>query len=115
MANLQPNKPFEGGQKDLKPGEKKENIGGFSSGAGMGKEKMGTGMKRMDTEVRDIASQAKDRLSGFYENVKGKVGIGDKSYEDVRENVVSYVKEYPGRTLLYAFGVGFIAGLLLKR
>ena len=126
MANLQPNKPFEGGHKDLRPGEKKENLGGFSSGTGLNKEKMGgagfsqsTGMKektaRMETEVRSIATEAKDRLSGFYENVKEKVGIGDKSYEDVRENVVAYVKENPGRTLLYAFGIGFVAGLILKR
>jgi ElaB/YqjD/DUF883 family membrane-anchored ribosome-binding protein len=62
--------------------------------------------------VIDLASEAKHfaahRASGFVEGAKEKVS-------NVNDNFVDYVQRNPFTAIGIAVGVGFVAGLLLKR
>jgi ElaB/YqjD/DUF883 family membrane-anchored ribosome-binding protein len=61
----------------------------------------------------EAAIEARHRIGDVLEDVRSR--LAGKSYEDVREDVRSYIREYPGRTLLAAVGVGFVLGLIFKR
>jgi hypothetical protein len=77
-----------------------------------GAHKIGAGVKE---GVAQVQAEGRERLSGVIEDVKSRLHLEGKTYADVREDVTSFVKENPGKTLLYAFGVGFALGLIFKR
>lgn len=54
------------------------------------------------------ASDAKDTASEWVDTAKTKIG-------DANDNVIDYVQRNPFTALGIAVGIGFVAGLLLKR
>ena len=63
------------------------------------------------TAKRDAAhraSDAKDTASEWVDTTKSKLG-------DVNDNVVDYVQRNPFKAIGIAVGIGFVAGILLKR
>jgi ElaB/YqjD/DUF883 family membrane-anchored ribosome-binding protein len=54
------------------------------------------------------ASDAKDTAAEWVDSAKSKLG-------DANDSVIDYVKRNPFKAVAIAVGVGFVAGLLLKR
>jgi ElaB/YqjD/DUF883 family membrane-anchored ribosome-binding protein len=69
--------------------------------------------------ARDAAGDRMGRLRGAADAVKAKAQslkekIQNTEWEDVQQNVTSYVRDNPGKSLAIALGVGFVLGFLLR-
>src|SRR4051812_493442 len=69
--------------------------------------------------VKDLAGEAKRYATHRVEDMKEKAGqMMDTAKEKVNkanENVTDYVQRKPFQSLAIAAGIGFVAGLILKR
>lgn len=102
---------------NIREGGKEILEGSKKIGEGMG-EAVGGVKQSVKSAATGLAAQAKEMearegIGRIVENVRSR--FEGKSYDDLKEEVSSYVKEYPGRTLLYALGAGFVLGLIFKR
>lgn len=66
------------------------------------------------------AGRMRERVSEATENVKARAAalrqkLEDTEWEDVKTNVMGYVRDNPGKSLGIALGVGFALGLLMRR
>ncbi len=63
--------------------------------------------------VSDKYEAASDAMKNQYNRVREKVE--DVDFGAITDQVRSYVRSNPGKALLISVGVGFLAGLLLRR
>ena len=63
--------------------------------------------------VNDKYSAASGAARDAYNQVKEKVE--DVDFDNVADQVRSYVRSNPGKALLISIGAGFVIGLLLRR
>ena len=64
-------------------------------------------------KVKAGYSQAREKVEEKYSDMREKLEEAD--YDDVMENVRTYVRSNPGKALLMSVGAGFLVGLLLRR
>ncbi len=69
--------------------------------------------------AREKLHHLRERASDTYETATHKAHelhdrVGDTSLKDVEQSVGEYIKEKPGKSLLIAAAVGFVAGLFLR-
>jgi hypothetical protein len=94
-----------------------ENVGegrtDMPEGARKLAESAGAAASRIRGEGGKIASEAGEGIGRMVESVRAR--FEGRSYEDVRDEVRTYIRRNPGRTLLYALGAGFVIGLIVRR
>lgn len=69
--------------------------------------------------VADLAGEAKRYASHRVDDLKGTASDWTASAKDkigdANDQMVDYVQRYPFKSLAIAVGIGFVAGLILKR
>lgn len=63
--------------------------------------------------LRERVGEAADAVKAKAQTLREK--IQNTEWEDVQNNVKSYVRDNPGKALGIALGVGFVLGFLLRR
>jgi ElaB/YqjD/DUF883 family membrane-anchored ribosome-binding protein len=68
-------------------------------------------------KARDFVSDKYDAASGAARNAYNQVRekVEDVDFDNVADQVRSYVRSNPGKALLISIGAGFVIGLLLRR
>jgi ElaB/YqjD/DUF883 family membrane-anchored ribosome-binding protein len=72
------------------------------------------GAERASAELRKSADAARERAQETAESVREGYAKVRSQAGDLSEQVSSYVRENPGRSVLMAAGVGFLLGLLFR-
>lgn len=70
-------------------------------------------------ELKSRLNDYRDKASEGYEKAQARVTewhekVADTSLKDIETSVGDYVKSNPGKSVLIAAGVGFVAGFLLR-
>lgn len=86
---------------------------GMSSDApGKGTRTANSKMGKAKEMIGERYSKASDQAKKTYGSVREKVSEVD--VDGVMEQVRAYVRENPGKALLFSVGTGFLLGLLLR-
>jgi ElaB/YqjD/DUF883 family membrane-anchored ribosome-binding protein len=64
-------------------------------------------------KIREAMGQVSDNVKAKASSLRDK--IRDTEWDDVVDNVKSYVRHNPGKSVAIALGVGFAIGLLFRR
>lgn len=72
------------------------------------------GAERASAELRKSAEAARERAQETAESVREGYAKVRSQAGDLSEQVSSYVRENPGKSVLMAAGVGFLLGLLFR-
>ena len=80
--------------------DREEELAGLRRAALVARERAGV-------YARDRAGVAVDNLRGGYERAR-------KDFDQLSEDVNTYVRDNPGRSILVAAGVGFLLGFLMR-
>lgn len=72
------------------------------------------GAERATAELRKSAEAARERAQETAESVREGYAKVRSQAGDLSEQVSSYVRENPGKSVLMAAGVGFLLGLLFR-
>ena len=82
----------------------------------MGQTNMDDLSSTMRSKMDDVASNARAKVDEFVSGVKGQArNLKTKSFEDLFDGTVSYVKENPGKAILVSVAAGVVIGALLRR
>jgi ElaB/YqjD/DUF883 family membrane-anchored ribosome-binding protein len=98
----------------------KEYLAEAKAALDAARERIGELYGRSREIAEELYAKAKERFDKVaaeakkgYAKVKARVEQID--VQEVRDDVVEYVRKNPGRSVLIALGVGFIVGLLVRR
>ncbi|MFN2442693.1 MAG: hypothetical protein ABR517_08420 [Thermoanaerobaculia bacterium] len=83
-----------------------------SDAPGTGSRAASSKMGKAKEMIGDRYSKASDQAKKTYGSVREKVSEVD--VDGVMEQVRAYVRENPGKALLFSVGAGFLLGLLLR-
>ena len=72
------------------------------------------GAERATAELRKSAEAARERAQETAETVREGYAKVRSQAGDISEQVSSYVRENPGKSVLMAAGIGFLLGLLFR-
>jgi len=73
------------------------------------RESLGDKVGRVREKMSDVADSVKTRAGALRDKIR------ETEWDDVTQNVTSYVRDNPGKSVAIALGVGFALGLLLRR
>jgi ElaB/YqjD/DUF883 family membrane-anchored ribosome-binding protein len=84
-----------------------------NTSSGEGADAAGNRFERAKEFVGDKYAEASDAVRDRYNTVREKVE--DVDFGAITDQVRSYVRSNPGKSLLISVGAGFLIGLLLRR
>ena len=82
----------------------------------MGQTNMDDLSSTMRSKMDDVASSARAKVDEFVSGAKAQArNLKTKSFEDIIDGTVSYVKDNPGKAILVSVAAGVILGAMMRR